>query len=405
MVDSADYMGRALDLARQALGRTSPNPAVGAVLVKGGAVRGEGCTQPPGSWHAEIMALAQAGAEARGATLYVTLEPCCHHGRTPPCTEAIIAAGVAEVHIALLDPNPLVQGRGWTALEEAGIRVLLGEHQDEAAALNEAFVKHITTGLPFVTAKFAASLDGKIATRTGDSKWITGGEARRRVHQVRDMVDAVMVGVNTILTDDPQLTVRLDCLPGDRPERQPLRVILDSRGRTPPEARTLREPGRVLLATTSAIEPARARALERSGAEILLLPAREGLVDLTALMKELGQREVTSLLAEGGGTLLASLLENGLVDKVMAFLAPVLIGGREALTPLEGQGTPTMAQALRLRRTTVEVLGEDVLISGYAGFCAVEHLAPAGLALDARLGTHSADYADDQCHSEPERHV
>ncbi|MDP2728154.1 MAG: bifunctional diaminohydroxyphosphoribosylaminopyrimidine deaminase/5-amino-6-(5-phosphoribosylamino)uracil reductase RibD [Dehalococcoidia bacterium] len=366
MAESADYMDLALKLARRALGRTSPNPAVGAVLVKDSAVVGEGYTQPPGSWHAEVMALSHAGTDARGATLYVTLEPCCHYGRTPPCTEAIIAAGVEEVRIALLDPNPLVEGRGRQALEEA-------------AELNEAFIKYITTDLPFVTAKFAASLDGKIATRTGDSKWITGEEARCRVHQVRDTVDAIMVGVNTVLADDPRLTARLDRAPEGIPERQPLRVIIDSRGRTPPEAHVFQKPGQVLLATTSAIEPDRARSLEQAGAKIILLPERQGLVDLLVLMKALRQREITSVLVEGGGTLLASLLEERLIDKVMAFLAPVLIGGREALTPLEGQGISSMAQALRLRRPRVEVLGEDVLISGYAGFCAVEQLALSGL--------------------------
>lgn len=380
MVDPADYMELSLGLARKAVGRTSPNPAVGAVLVINGAIVGQGYTQPPGSWHAEVMALKEAGAKARGATLYVTLEPCCHHGRTPPCTEAIIAAGVKRVHIALLDPNPLVNGCGLRALEEAGIDTHVGEKREEAAALNEGFAKHITTGLPFVIAKFASSLDGKIATSTGDSKWITGEEARRRVHQVRDAVDAVMVGVNTILADDPQLTARPDAAPRERPERQPVRVIVDSRGRTPPAARALREPGKVLLAATSAIDPARAQALERAGVEVLVLPEREGMVDLAALLKALGQRDITSVLVEGGGNLLASLVEDGLVDKVMAFLAPVLIGGREALTPLEGRGAPTMSQALRLRRPQVEVLGEDVLISGYAGFCAVEQLNLTNLA-------------------------
>lgn len=380
MVDPADYMELSLGLARKAVGRTSPNPAVGAVLVRNGAIVGQGYTQPPGSWHAEVMALKEAGAKARGATLYVTLEPCCHHGRTPPCTEAIIAAGVKRVHIASLDPNPLVNGYGLRVLKEAGIDTHVGEKREEAAALNEGFAKHITSGQPFVIAKFASSLDGKIATSTGDSKWITGEEARRRVHQLRDAVDAVMVGVNTILADDPQLTARPDAAPREWPERQPLRVIVDSRGRTPPAARTLREPGKVLLAATSAIDPARAQALERAGVEVLVLPEREGMVDLAALLKALGQRDITSVLVEGGGNLLASLVEDGLVDKVMAFLAPVLIGGREALTPLEGRGAPTMSQALRLRRPQVEVLGEDVLISGYTGYCAIEQLAPSDLA-------------------------
>ncbi len=372
MVDSAKYMGRALELARIALGRTSPNPAVGAVLVKNGTVVGEGYTQPPGSWHAEVMALGQAGEKARDATMYVTLEPCCHQGRTPPCIQAIIAAGVREVHIALLDPNPLVDGRGKAGLEEAGIRVQMGEGQEEAAELNEAFIKHITTGLPFVVAKFASSLDGKIATRSGDSKWITGEEARHRVHEVRDTMDAVMVGVNTVLADDPQLTCRLDAEAKGRPERQPVRVIIDSQGRTPPDARVLQCPGRTVIATTRAIDPGRALALERAGAEVLLLPDRHGMVDLAALMEALGGKEITSILVEGGGTLLGSLLEEGLVDRVMAFVAPVLIGGRDAPSPMEGHGIPTMDHAIRLRHTRMELIGEDVLITGYAGFCALD---------------------------------
>lgn len=376
-------MGMALELARKALGRTSPNPAVGAVLVKDGAIVGRGHTQPPGFAHAEIAALAQAGATARGATMYVSLEPCCHHGRTPPCTQAIVAAGVHEVHVAMLDPNPLVDGQGKRALEEAGLSIHVGERRDEATELNEAFVKYITTDLPFVTAKFAASLDGKIATHTGDSKWITGQPARQRVHQLRDRTDAIMVGVNTVLADDPQLTVRLDGGVQGRPEHHPLRVIVDSQGRTPPEARVLHGPGRAVIATTSAITPERARALELSGADMLYLPARNGHVDLVVLMKALREMEITSVLIECGGTLLASLLEEGLVDKVMAFIAPVLIGGRDSLTPLEGLGAATMAGAVRLRRSSLEAVGEDALISGYAGFCAVEHLASLELAEEA----------------------
>ncbi|MDP2663662.1 MAG: bifunctional diaminohydroxyphosphoribosylaminopyrimidine deaminase/5-amino-6-(5-phosphoribosylamino)uracil reductase RibD [Dehalococcoidia bacterium] len=380
MQDSTDYMGLALVLARKAFGRTSPNPAVGAVLVRDGAVVGQGYTQPPGSWHAEVMALGQAGEMARGATLYVTLEPCCHFGRTPPCTRSIIDAGVQEVRMALLDPNPRVDGRGKATLEEAGIEVRVGERQDEAAGLNEAFIKHVTTGLPLVIVKFASSLDGKIATRSGDSKWITGEAARGRVHEVRDTVDAVMVGVRTLLADNPQLTARLEARPEGRPERQPLRVIVDSQGRTPPEALVLQCPGCTIIATTAAIEPDRAKALKEAGAELLYLPERNGMVDLAALLKVMGKREVTSVLVEGGGALIASLLEGNLVDKVMAFIAPVLIGGRDAPTAMEGQGIATMAHAIRLRRSRVEVLGEDVLITGYSGFCAADEADKPGLA-------------------------
>ena len=208
MDNAMDYMERAICLAKLALGQVSPNPAVGAIVVRDGVIVGQGYTQPPGSWHAEVMALNQAGEQARGAVMYVTLEPCCHYGRTPPCTQALIAAGISEVHLAMLDPNPLVCGRGKAELEKAGIRTYLGEHEAEAREINEAYTKYITTGLPFVTAKFAMSLDGKIATKTGDSRWISGREARRYVHYLRYTSDAIMAGVNTILADDPQLTSR-----------------------------------------------------------------------------------------------------------------------------------------------------------------------------------------------------
>ena len=250
-----DYMSRALDLAGQALGTTSPNPAVGAVLVKEGQVVGEGFTQAPGEAHAEIMALHQAGELARSATLYVTLEPCSHQGRTPPCTSAIVAAGVAEIHMALLDPNPLINGRGRKELEEAGISVAVGEREEEARQVNEAYLKFTRTGLPFVTAKYAASLDGKIATRTGDARWITGVTARRHANRLRAASDVVMVGIGTVLADDPLLTARDD---QDHPlPHQPLRVIVDSSGRTPATARLFQEPGRVLIAG-SRISPRRA---------------------------------------------------------------------------------------------------------------------------------------------------
>ena len=355
-----DYMQRALELARKALGKVSPNPAVGAVIVKDGEIVGEGYTQPPGSSHAEVVAIAEAGEAARGATMYVTLEPCCHFGRTPPCTQAIISSGIAEVHMAMLDPNPLVNGRGKAELESAGIKTYLGEHEQEAQELNEAYVKFITTKLPFVIAKFAMSLDGKIATKALDSKWISNQMSREYVHNLRGIVDAVMVGVNTVLQDDPQLTARLR-----KVNRQPLRVIVDSFGRTPLTAKVFQAPGRTLLATTTDIKLSVADKYAKAGADVVPLPPKDGLVDLEKLLRVLGEREITSVLVEGGGTLLGSLFDLKLVDKVVAFIAPIIIGGREAITPVGGEGVKTIAEALKLCRVKVERFGEDVMISGY----------------------------------------
>ncbi|MBI4310272.1 MAG: bifunctional diaminohydroxyphosphoribosylaminopyrimidine deaminase/5-amino-6-(5-phosphoribosylamino)uracil reductase RibD [Chloroflexi bacterium] len=356
-------MARALELAAQALGSTSPNPAVGAVVVKDGRIVGEGYTQPPGQAHAEVVALRQAGAHARGATLYVTLEPCSHHGRTPPCVAAIIEAGVREVRFSFVDPNPLVNGNGGRQLEAAGVRVTEGEGAKASRKLTEAYCKFITTRLPFVTAKFAASLDGKIAARGGDSRWITGEAARREAHRLRAMSDVVMVGVGTVLTDDPQLTAR-DAQDAPLP-RQPLRVVVDSQGRTLPSARLLREPGAALVAHARAPQE-RLRALQTAGAELVEACGEDGRVDLRRLLTLLGERQVTSVLAEGGGALLGSLFDGGLVDKVAAFIAPVVIGGTGATPAVGGKGAETIAQALRLTGVEVRKVGLDVLISGYA---------------------------------------
>lgn len=358
-------MKQALSLARLALGQVSPNPAVGAVIVNNDRPVGQGYTQPPGSHHAEIMALKQAGEQARGGTLYVTLEPCCHYGRTPPCTTSIIRAGISEVHLAMIDPNPLVCQRGKQALEQQGIRVFVGEHEEEAREINEAYIKFITTGLPFVTAKFAASLDGKIATRNGDSKWITGEEARRLVHNLRHVSDAIMAGVNTILADDPQLTARCCGGRGGRARRQPLRVIVDSQGRTPPTARVFNEPGKTLVALARHAANDQVTPLRRAGAEVLEFPSEEGMVNLQALLKVLGDHEITSVLVEGGGTLLGSLFDSGLVDKVVAFIAPIIIGGAEAKTAVGGKGVDKVADSFRLRHIEVKNLGDDLMVSGY----------------------------------------
>jgi diaminohydroxyphosphoribosylaminopyrimidine deaminase/5-amino-6-(5-phosphoribosylamino)uracil reductase len=358
------YMRRALELAARARGRTSPNPMVGAVLVRDGEVVGEGYHERAGTPHAEIHALRMAGEKARGATLYVNLEPCAHYGRTPPCVDALVAAGVAEVHLAMLDPNPLVNGKGRARLEAAGIRTVVGECAEEAAELNEAFITWVTRGRPFVIAKYAASLDGKIATRTGDSRWITGEAARLRAHEWRDAVDAVAVGAHTVLMDDPLLTTRL---PG-REVRHPLRVVIDGHGRVPVSARCFDPalPGRTVVAATAAFPPEKRVALAERGVEVLLLPTDAGgQVDLEALLAELGRREVTSLLVEGGGTLLGSFFRARLVDRVLAFLAPIVIGGREAPGPVGGEGVARLAEAPRLERVRIERVGEDILVSGY----------------------------------------
>ena len=371
----AAYMGLALCLAEKAVGSVSPNPPVGAVLVRDGEVVGEGYTQPPGQAHAEIVAIRQAGPRARGATLYTTLEPCNHQGRTGPCSEAIIEAGVAEVHSAVMDPNPHVKGGGLSRLSEAGIAVSTGEMAGEASRLIEAYAKHVTTGTPFVTAKFAMSLDGKIATRTGSSQWITGEEARAYAHRLRAASDAVMVGINTVLADDPRLTARDES--GEALGRQPLRVVVDSRGRIPREARMLSEPGSTLIVTggkggheTRPYDGGNGcigGGHDGEGVETVAMPGAGGLVDLEALMSHLGEREVASVVVEGGGALLGGLFDRGLVDKVCAFIAPVVVGGAAAPSPVAGEGVELIGDALRLREVEVLTLGEDIAVVGYCG--------------------------------------
>jgi len=360
-LDDEGYMREALELAARARGRTSPNPMVGALVVSGGEVVGRGYHHKAGEAHAEVLALGEAGGRARGATLYVTLEPCCHRGRTGPCTEAILAAGVARVVAAMEDPNPLVAGRGLNQLARAGVSVTCGVLAGEAARLNEVFIRYITSRRPFVVLKTAASLDGRIATRAGDARWITGPAAREHAHRLRDRYDAILVGVNTVLTDDPALTTRLPEGGG----RNPLRIVLDSRARTPPGARLLHEAGRALVAVTAGAPAERTVALTAAGAEVLVVPESRGRVDLPALLAELGRREITGLLVEGGGTVSYSFLAAGLVDKVVWFIAPLLIGGTAAVPALGGEGAETLAGAVRLERISLARLGEDLCLEGY----------------------------------------
>ena len=355
-------MERALSLTERSLGSASPNPSVGAVVVKDGIVVGEGFTQPQGKAHAEIMALQQAGPKSLGAHLYTTLEPCNHFGKTPPCTQAIIDAGITKVHAALIDPNPLVNGRGLSQLRESGVETQVGEGEQRAEELMEAYVKFITTGLPFVTAKYAMSLDGKIATRTGDSQWITGKASRRYVHQLRTSSDAIMVGINTVLTDNPKLTARDE--QGNPLSRQPMRVIVDSHGSLSHRSRLLSEPGHTLVAVADADNAVRHK-LTQAHAEVYSSPTDGGSVDLKDLIKVLGQRDITSILVEGGASLLGSLFDNGLVDKVIAFIAPSILGGKTALSPVGGIGIESLSDVKHLNRVKISQFENDIAIIGY----------------------------------------
>jgi diaminohydroxyphosphoribosylaminopyrimidine deaminase/5-amino-6-(5-phosphoribosylamino)uracil reductase len=347
------WAAHALELARQADYRTSPNPMVGAVVVDAsGKVAGEGYHHAKGEDHAEQIALASAGPRARGGTIYVNLEPCPHAHRKPCCAEAIIASGVARAVISMEDPDRRVHGRGIAMLAAAGVETTLGVLESPARRLNEFYLKHRTTGRPFVTAKFAMSLDGKIATATGESRWISGEAARRDGHALRHAHDAILVGVNTVLIDDPELSTRGP----DAARRQPVRIVLDSSLRTPRGARVLGP--RTLLAST--------RAGEFAGAEVLQLPADPlGRVSLEPLLDELGRRGIISLLVEGGAEALASFFASGLVDRVCAYVAPIVIGGRDAPGPVGGQGIEHLADAFRLRDVEVQTLDGDFLISGY----------------------------------------
>jgi diaminohydroxyphosphoribosylaminopyrimidine deaminase/5-amino-6-(5-phosphoribosylamino)uracil reductase len=351
-------MKRALALAERGRGRVEPNPMVGAVIVRGGRIVGEGFHERFGGPHAEPNAIVAAGAACRGATLYVTLEPCTHQGKTPPCAPAVAAAGFARVVAAMIDPDPRNQGRGIELLRQAGLEAEVGLLEPEAQRLNAPFVKLTTRGLPFVTAKWAMSIDGKSASRTGDSRWISSEASRELVHTLRGQADVILVGVGTALADDPLLTARP---PGPRTA---VRIVADSQARLPIGSRLVRTVAEapLLVATTEAAPAERRAALAAAGAEVLVLPAERGHVSLHALMAELGHRRMTNVLLEGGGELCAAALAGGLVDKLLVFIAPVLIGGRDAHTPVEGEGIASIAQALRAKEWSLKQLGGDALI-------------------------------------------
>ncbi|SVA62497.1 uncharacterized protein METZ01_LOCUS115351 [marine metagenome] len=356
-----EYMNRALELARDALGTTSPNPAVGAVLVNNGNVVGEGFTQPYGGPHAEVEAIRQAGHKAKNSTIYVTLEPHCFQGSTPSCTSAIINAGIDEVHIAALDPNPKVNGLGKKELENAGLRVIF-EESKEALEITEGFAKHIRTNMPFVTVKFAMSLDGKISTHSGDSKWITGESSRAMAHELRRISDAVMIGSNTVLRDCTRLTARNE--QGKPLDKQPLKIVVDSHGKLPDDSSIFKGPGETLIATTN-MSRSKIDRLTNQGITVVNIPQDETGISLTKLLEFLGSAGIVNLLVEGGGTLIGSFFDKGLVDKIHAFLAPIIIGGRGALSPVEGIGAKNISQSLNLANFSVERIGSDLMLKAY----------------------------------------
>lgn len=358
------YMRLALAQARKGAGRVSPNPLVGAVVVKGGTVVGVGYHHRAGTPHAEIHALARAGRKARGADLYVNLEPCCHFGRTPPCVDAIIASRIKRVVIGMIDPNPLVSGKGIAELRKAGIRVDCGVLEEDCRQLNEIYIKYITRGVPFVILKVASSLDGKIATASGDSRGLTALDAVRAVHRLRDRVDAILVGIGTVLADDPLLTTRL---PGKR-GKDPVRVVVDSRLRISPQARVFNpdSDAGVIIATTSRAPRFKKARLERmANVRVLTVDGKDGKVDLKRLMPLLAEIGITSLLVEGGTGISTSALASGIVDKILFFYAPKILGGRRAYGITAGEGAASVKEAIYVHRLTLKRCGEDILVEGY----------------------------------------
>ncbi|QAT50316.1 bifunctional diaminohydroxyphosphoribosylaminopyrimidine deaminase/5-amino-6-(5-phosphoribosylamino)uracil reductase RibD [Caproiciproducens sp. NJN-50] len=361
------YMKLALEYAQKGCGWVNPNPMVGAVVVKDGRVIGTGYHQRYGELHAERNALASCTEPPRNATLYVTLEPCCHYGKTPPCTEAILESGIRRVVVGSVDPNPLVAGKGIQILRRHGIEVSEGVLCEACTGLNEVFFHFIQTKTPYVVMKYAMTMDGKITTRSGRSKWITGETARRRVQEDRHRYTGIMAGVGTILADDPLLTCRL---PGGR---NPARIICDSRLRTPLNARVVRTAGEAptILATCSRDE-ALAHSYRDAGCEILTLPSKDGHVDLRELMAALGEKKIDSVLLEGGGALNWSALQSGIVNKVQAYVAPKLFGGADAKSPVGGIGVEDPKKAFRLASPQVTQLGEDILLESEVLPCSQE---------------------------------
>ena len=353
-----DYMKRALELAKKGAGHTSPNPMVGCVVVKDDRIVTEGYHERYGEFHAERNALTRCEEDLTGAEMYVTLEPCCHQGNTPPCTDIIIERSIGKVYVGSMDPNPKVAGKGVKILQEHGIEVETGVLEKECLALNEIFFYYITTGIPYVAMKYAMTLDGKIASCTGDSKWVTGETARHHVHELRKQYSAILAGIGTVLADDPMLNCRIE------EGVDPVRVVCDSSLRIPLSSQLVKTAGDIPVIVAYAKEnPEKEKALLQAGVE-LISAGRDGRVNLAVLMRELGKRKIDSVLVEGGGAIHGSLLKSGLVQKIYCYLAPKLIGGREAGSPVEGDGFSRMKDALPVKEMEILPLGEDICISG-----------------------------------------
>lgn len=363
MMDDTHFMQLALELAARGQGTTSPNPMVGAVIVKDGKIIGRGYHKAAGSAHAEVSAIDDAGNAARGATLYVTLEPCNHTGRTPPCTEKILNAGIGRVVVAMQDPNPDVRGGGNRYLSEKGIDVITGVCKTKAMLLNESFIKYVTTGRPFVTLKWAATLDGRIATSTGDSRWVTGAESRAFVHRMRHASDAILVGINTVRQDDPSLTARLEKTAG----KDPTRIVLDTTLSIATNAKMLnqRSNAGTFIITGNNISEKKKKKIESLGARVITAQLKKKRIDIEALMSRLGKMEITSLLIEGGGEIIASALEAGIVDKVNLFYAPKILGGNDGVPVCRGKGPEKMSSAIHVKDVGLHRFGEDIMLEGY----------------------------------------
>lgn len=362
MQTDQQYMQLALDLAKSAKGNTNPNPLVGAVLVKNGVIVGTGLHRKAGEPHAEVHAFHMAGEHAKGATLYVTLEPCSHFGKTPPCANLVKESGVTRVVVAMEDPNPSVAGRGIQLLREAGIDVEVGVLEAEANRLNERFIHNMLLHRPYIVSKFAMTLDGKIATASGHSQWITAPAARRDVHELRHEMDAILVGVGTVLKDNPQLTTRLD----DRVVKHPVRIILDSKLQTPLFSHVANtEIAQTIIVTSMDAEDVKARALEAQGVKILRVAQLETGLELEGVLHALYSEGITDILVEGGGAVNASFLRAGLIDKYLVYIAPKVLGGEHSITPFRGTDVETMDAALQLDFANVEKIGDDLRIIAY----------------------------------------
>jgi diaminohydroxyphosphoribosylaminopyrimidine deaminase/5-amino-6-(5-phosphoribosylamino)uracil reductase len=360
MIDDERWMKRVLRLAEKGRGRTSPNPMVGAILVKDGRILAEGYHAKAGEPHAEIIALRKTGKEAKEAILYLNLEPCTHYGKTPPCAPVVIEAGVRRAVIGMEDPNPLVKGRGVEALKKAGLDVYVGILEKECRRLNEAFCKYILNKEPFLILKVVATLDGKIATRKGESQWISGEASRRFVHRLRDQVDGVIVGIGTVLKDDPMLTARV------KGGKDPYRIILDSRLRIPENAKVIEiSPSKTIVATTELAPGEKVERLEKKGVRVLILDSKKGRVDLKPCLFKLGEMGMMSLLVEGGSQLNGSFLDEGLIDKIFLFLSPKLIGDPQALGMFDGHGVTSLKEAIPLNELKIRRIGGDLLLEGY----------------------------------------